>query len=370
MLTVEAHAALEPLGAEWQALVDRAPEATVFQSWEWIATFWKHRGRGQLFVLVAREAGRMVGILPLAIARYRGLPLRRVSFLGAPLSDYQDLISEAGRAAECAGAFFAHLREHAARWDLVDLADVREDSALAQMQMPGLIVAPHRICPFLALPASWENYQQTLGRNLRGNLGRKRRQLEARLGARFDTVPAGEIEPALETLYRLHNRRWRRRGLAGAFAAEGVRSFHREVAPLLAARGWLRLHRLQAGGATRAVLYCFGHRGRVYYYLGGFDLALSNYGPGNLLLAHAIAQAIDEGAAELDFLRGDEHYKFEWGARERRTVRLVWAHPTVRATLARGLNRIEREAEALGSRLRNRLWGRPTATKAGRPGRR
>jgi CelD/BcsL family acetyltransferase involved in cellulose biosynthesis len=36
-----------------------------------------------------------------------------------------------------------------------------------------------------------------------------------------------------------------------------------------------------------------------------------------LIVAHAIEQAIREGAGEMDFLRGREPYKYRWGAVDR-----------------------------------------------------
>jgi hypothetical protein len=42
--------------------------------------------------------------------------------------------------------------------------------------------------------------------------------------------------------------------------------------------------------------------------------ASSRLSPGTLLIAHAIEEVIREGAAIFDFLRGQERYKYFWGA--------------------------------------------------------
>ena len=39
--------------------------------------------------------------------------------------------------------------------------------------------------------------------------------------------------------------------------------------------------------------------------------------PGTLILGHSIRQAVGEGAHEVDFLRGQERFKYFWGASER-----------------------------------------------------
>jgi Acetyltransferase (GNAT) domain len=55
----------------------------------------------------------------------------------------------------------------------------------------------------------------------------------------------------------------------------------------------------------------------IVIYLTGFDPALAQLSPGRLLVARALERAGDDGAFELDFLRGREPYKYEWGAVDR-----------------------------------------------------
>jgi len=354
-------AAIPALAPSWQVLFDRVSDASPFQSWEWLSSCWREAPRGRLWILCARDRGLLVGILPLVVSRYRGLPIRRVSFLGAPLSDYHDALALREHRDACRDAFAAHLLRHADAWDLVDLTDVPKESSLARLGAAKhrLEVAHHRVCPYVPLPDSWDAYRATLGKRLRATLGRKRRKLERELDARFDLAGEAELAPTLEALFELHDRRWQQRGLSGAFSDEAVRRIHRRAAPLFLRRGWLRLHRLTVAGETRAVYYCFQRAGRVYYYLSGFDLALERYSAGTVLLGQVVASAIAEGARELDFLRGDENYKYEWGAIDRTTVRIVVSKPTLASAAGLRLNRIERDVEQLGSRLRNRLWGHP-----------
>jgi CelD/BcsL family acetyltransferase involved in cellulose biosynthesis len=102
-----------------------------------------------------------------------------------------------------------------------------------------------------------------------------------------------------------------------------VQAFHREVAARFLANGWLRLHLLTADGDYRAALYCYALGGRTFYYLGGFAPEYSKYSLGTLLTAQAIRQAISEGHAEFDFLRGREPYKYRWQPEERINQRML-----------------------------------------------
>ncbi len=66
------------------------------------------------------------------------------------------------------------------------------------------------------------------------------------------------------------------------------------------------------------------HAGRAFAYLGGFDPVHEHVSPGAILIGHAIEEAIRGGAAEFHFLRGQEAYKYPWGAADRWNQRITW----------------------------------------------
>jgi CelD/BcsL family acetyltransferase involved in cellulose biosynthesis len=140
------------------------------------------------------------------------------------------------------------------------------------------------------------------------------------MGGAFEVATATQTEEYLEALFRLHADRWRGDGVLGEAA---IREFHRKAAPAFAARGWLRFHGIRVDGKLRAVLYAFARRGRIYYYLSGFDPDLEPYGPGSLLIHDAIGHGIAVGDTIFDFLRGTEAYKYRWGAENRINKRLA-----------------------------------------------
>ncbi|MCU1279136.1 MAG: Protein involved in cellulose biosynthesis (CelD) [bacterium] len=353
--------ALDRLEGDWRDLLARAGDPTPFQSHEWQATWWRHHGRGRLWVLVAHDNGVMIGLMPLHIMRYRGTPLRQVRFLGAPLSDFQEILAARGHEGAARDAFMAHLAAHSSGWDLCDFADQRKGTSLTVGEMPdGLrpLLVHHRVCPFIPLVSSWDEQAKRLSKNMRTNVGRRRRQVAKEFRAEYDLATVETVTAAMEELFRLHNARWRRRGVAGAFAGARMQAFHHEVARKFLQRGWLRLHRLRLDGETRAAFYCFQLGRRVYYYLSGFDVAFGKFSIGNVLMAQAIERAIGDGATEFDLLRGDEVYKFAWKAEERETLRLIIGRPALRSSFALGAHRFERFIELKGLALQRRLWGR------------
>ena len=100
-----------------------------------------------------------------------------------------------------------------------------------------------------------------------------------------------------------------------------VQRFLRAALPGLSEPGLLRLTTLTLEGDVVGVYCGFAHRGRAYAYLGGFDPGYGFESPGTILMGHAIAEAAREGAREFHFLRGQEGYKYDWGAVDRWNLR-------------------------------------------------
>jgi CelD/BcsL family acetyltransferase involved in cellulose biosynthesis len=128
---------------------------------------------------------------------------------------------------------------------------------------------------------------------------------------------SGDTDEFLDHLFRLHGARWAEHGEAGIVRDQSVRDFHREALAALSSSGLARCYRIRIGGSIAGAYYGMCDGRRAYAYLGGFDPAFSEESPGSILIGHAIAEAIREGAKEFHFLRGREAYKYSWGATDR-----------------------------------------------------
>jgi CelD/BcsL family acetyltransferase involved in cellulose biosynthesis len=252
--------------------------------------------------------------------------------------------------------------------DLADLDGVRSGSLIQRLALRrgrdlGRFSEPIP-CPWLALPSQWEQYQASLGRNLRQNLRRYARRLEQEAPGPVTTrlvVDPGDADSTLDDLARLHQQVRTAQGQAGAFRSPALVAFHHLAARRFLEAGRLRLYRLEVADQAIAVLYCVRHSDVVSFYITGYDPAFARFGPGRALMAHAIGAAIAEGATEFDFLRGDEEYKAQWGARTRHDLRLVVPIGSRgRLLLAgrRGLRPLRRAAAALRRRVQ------PSASRA------
>ena len=124
----------------------------------------------------------------------------------------------------------------------------------------------------------------------------------------------------------LHEASWNDRGETGVLQTPALQSFYRESAQAFADARELRLHCALLDDAVIGVILAYHYKSRGYAYLGGFDPALKKLSPGTACMAFAMEQAIREGITEWDLLRGEELYKFLWGATTRTNaiVRANW----------------------------------------------
>jgi CelD/BcsL family acetyltransferase involved in cellulose biosynthesis len=354
---------LQDLREDWQKLMALCPEATVFQSYEWLATWWHFFGRSRpgrrLFVINVRDdVGQLIALAPLMTSFWYGTPIRRLSFLGEGASDYHDFLAPEPHAREACQAIYAFLSSDRSWW-AGDLNQLREGGLLRQLaplEESGIRCKdfPQEACPYLPYPAAkdpndrWNALLSSLGKKMRYNVGYYERLLTRAYQLEIETANSDEtVDEALTALFELHQRRWNQRWMPGVFGGRRVQSFHRAAAREFLKNDWLRLHTLRLDGEIQAVLYCFARGDRTCYYQAGFEPTLARLSLGTVLTAHAIHRSIDEGRDQFDFLRGNEPYKERWtrGATRTNVRRLIGKRRSAALKVAAGIREVEGSVE-------------------------
>ncbi len=302
---------LERIAKSWEALWRRDANATPFQSPQWLLPWWKHFGSDTPHVIASSSGDDLDALAPLYILRDDDSGESLGMFLGTGNSDYLDVLGDA-----------ALLIEPVTRADcqLWDLQQLRPSSALLNAQLPdgwSENVEDQDPCPVLPIGDAGEELQNLLSTHARKKLRYFRRSLEREGEVRYESATAESLDPLLDALYELHAARWEKRGLPGVLADEVTQSFHRDVARRMLDAGALRMYAVRVNERIVGVFYGFAHQGTVYYYLSGYDPALEKLSIGNVIVAHAIENAVRDGATTFDFLRGAEEYKYSWGAKDR-----------------------------------------------------
>jgi CelD/BcsL family acetyltransferase involved in cellulose biosynthesis len=248
-------------------------------------------------------------------AIYRRLSLREIAFVGSGRAapDHLDIVATPGAEAAVAEATVDCLGRHRLRFDILRLEAVRAESVLlarlADRFGPAARVVDE-VCPYVELPATWDEYLARRSRDLRHSLRRRARRLEEDHEAIVyrQVDDQASLEQAMQSLVALHSAGFPE----GAFADRDFDRFHRLSARRFLQAGWLRLYLLTVDEHDAAALYGFAYGGRFWSYISGYDHALTRYSTSSQLFAYAIRRSIEDGLTQFDFLRGDEKYKFDW----------------------------------------------------------
>lgn len=262
-----------------------------------LETWWRHRGSGKPLIAESPTA-----LLPARLGP-GGL-----EFMGEPdLTDYHSplgnegefltadlLCSVPGGTPFC----FDSLPEEAAR---VVAAGVRQTGRAASCRRHGLAAV-------LDLPPSYDEYLAGLDGKQRHELRRKQRRFAGtRGGGRL--VNAGRA--GLSAFAAMHRAA---PGSKGGFMTAEMEAFFADLLDLDGAR----LELLVPGdGEAVAAAFGFADERAYYLYNSAYDPAAAASSPGVILVDLLVQRSIAEGLARLDFLKGDEGYKFRLGARPR-----------------------------------------------------
>jgi len=330
--TAEEFGALE---REWDSFVQRSSAETVFLTWEWLSSWWSaYASRKELFVLIARDAaGQCQGIAPLYLDR-SGLT-RVLKFLGDGTydSDYLDFVVARGHGTPVLEAFFEYLKQSNESWDALQLNEIPEASPTLEFlrglteRSRWLLHQDQVSCGIRSLPARWEDFLQTLKPRFRTSVRACLRNLEQWNGG-FELLTDGaEASSWLSDLYELHSDRWALRQQRGVFAGQDKRSFYEVMTRSFLNRGWLHMTRWRMNGAVLACQFGFVYGGTYHLLQEGFDSRCVHVSPGITLRAATIRDLISRGVHTYDFLGGIGRHKTDWGATEKKSVRLALAPP-------------------------------------------
>jgi CelD/BcsL family acetyltransferase involved in cellulose biosynthesis len=349
-------------GEIWDALVTRTPRITPFSRHCVQRAWWDAYGdtaHDQTLVVWDESApSEIAAIAPLmhrhelepgdlaakttmrhqAGAELRPVPASATAvFFGASYhADYATILAAPeDLAAACEAIAAALASEDPSRWDVVDLRRMRAgdpavDALAAAFENQATdsrwLVSrePEDVCPVLTLPAGldFEGYLGTLDKKERHEVRRKIRRAEAagRIALEPSLDPLGDLDAFVE----LHQKRWGSEGLFPSTAGGAAsRRFFAGLFESCAPIGVLDLSFLTVGGRRIAAGVTFDDGKSIYYYNAGVNPDARELSPGVVMVACYIQRAIELGRTRLDFLRGNEPYKYEWGAVDEPIERLL-----------------------------------------------
>lgn len=314
-------AALRP---DWGQLRCDSP----MQSYDWLAAWWDcyQDDSRELFVVVARERGALVGVAPWYIRKSRNRNVVRWLGDGRVCSDHPTLLCSptAGPTCEEFAIGLAEwlINECKVSWNELKLEAIDTDNTTCAHFINALVAegclqvnAQEPGNCFVDLPSTFEDYLMSVSKNHRKRCRRWGKQMfeTGRASVEVATTP----ETCLahwQTLVKLHNDRRSQFGQEGAFLNPDFAAFHRQAIAKLAESGNVQLRVLEIDGEPVAAEYLLQDEQTWYAYQSGMSELGEELSAGSLSILKLVQDAIAAGCTRLDLLRGEEPYKFSWGA--------------------------------------------------------
>jgi CelD/BcsL family acetyltransferase involved in cellulose biosynthesis len=348
----------------WDRLAALTPWATPFSAWAFHQAWWDGYGANaheEILVVCRGDAEsepEPVAIVPLmhrhevepsdaetqtTIRPGAGLPLTQVApsatailFAASYHADYATILTAPSDLPAVARAVADYAASPASGdWDVVDLRRLRcADPTGIELAVAfgarevdagwTLNVDREDVCPVVTFPAGvdMDGYLATLGKKQRHEIRRKVRRAEAVGPLRMvdSTDPLADLDVFID----LHQRRW---GADGLFpptpGGDQSRVMFRRMFELFGPDGPLGLTSLYVGDRQIAAGVHFETDDELLFYNAGVDPDARDLSPGVLLTYAYVQRALERGIRRLDFLRGNEPYKYDWGAIDEPIQRLL-----------------------------------------------
>ncbi|MBI2413189.1 MAG: GNAT family N-acetyltransferase [Deltaproteobacteria bacterium] len=315
---------------EWNSLLIRSTSESVYLTHEWLSAWWKGFAKdGGLLVLLAKEEGRIIGAAPLMSlkGRFRGLPIRKVVFMGDANWTVGDFIISENRV-KVMEEMISRLYNEA--WDLVDLQGIPDDSANLPVLEEKLkargarfTAAPASVYPVLKIDAPWEEYYNSRSvrfkKAIRNKLNRIGRAGEVKV-RRYSSPE--EVSGALPIVFGIGLKGWKHTIKSSISSTEENRAFYTALSEAMSAKGLLDIWVLSLNGEAIAFEYHLRYNNRVYGLTADFDESRRDLSPGSVLDFHIVEHLFRNERCEYDMGSGASFYKEHWTGDGRESSRL------------------------------------------------
>lgn len=192
--------------------------------------------------------------------------------------------------------------------------------------------------PLLALDAGWEEMVLRVGRNLRKDVGKKKRRLDEAGWSPELTLERACGPELLEELRALAARRFEHEGHKSSLLEAERFAFIGEAGALATQRGEFACFACRHEERLLGYRLGFLHGGAFFDWITSYDPEFFPYSIGKLILWDIVEALLELGVERLDFMAGEEDYKLKW-LPDVRGMHRCRARRASAANLVRGLVR-------------------------------
>jgi CelD/BcsL family acetyltransferase involved in cellulose biosynthesis len=335
-------AEFEKLEPEWNMIVENSGHHVPFLCFDWFKTWLKHfLNEKKLFVVLVYKGDRLSAIAPFIIKneKFRGIiNTRKIELIGNVHSPIRNLIFSEFENNKMVGMLenlFAFLKNHYKDWDVLELDSIPEelDSLTAIKSAVELIGLKSReyFCfndwTLEDINFSGDEYMSRKPKNLRKELGKRRRRLERNGQLRFEIESDRKSYDYYKNVYyEVRNKSWKHPEIDLAFLDD----FRRNAFE----KGWLRFASLFFNSSPISCHLRLGYRNEVYFLESVYDKEYGEYSPTTILRSELMRYVIDkEKVTIIHTIKGDEDYKKNWTPKRRERKGITIFNNTLKGEL-------------------------------------
>lgn len=325
-----------PYKEDWNQLLQNSASQVPFLTFEYQQTWWETRGGGEwpesseLVLIAAFRGDQLVGVAPLFHTE-NILGKKALMLIGSiEVSDFLDFIIQPEDLSEFTTGLIDFLlnTSDTPQWNLLDLYNLLGDSPTlsaleSEAERRGWTHKKVHLqpSPYIPLPGDYQAYLSAIDKKQRHEIKRKLRNVEQSMAEpdlyfvqKEDDLEV-ETQAFIDMMAEDPNKR--------EFLTEAMQQHLHNTAQTALNHGWLKLAFLTLYGKKAATIMSFKFNQRLWLYNSGWKWEFREFSPGWVMLAYLIEWANQNGIEEFDFMRGNEDYKYKFGAVDRHIYRVA-----------------------------------------------
>ncbi len=315
----------------WDSLLSKSGLENPFLTHDWFRIAFNHFNKhNDLFILVVQSEEEVIAIAPFIISREKfwGLPIKKIRFLDNVHTPSQEFILTE-RPLDAVASILDFLQSNHQLWDVFELKEIRENSDTLFL-LEKLCEERNIFHPRFFVSTNWEastdiSLEEALAKlsaNARRKYKRRHNHLKKLGHLSFEVITDfNTIEKNLHIFFTFYEQSWKGKERNSDFYYDIARAFCQKNEAILFAL-FLNQQPIAYLFTVRAGKKLFGRKTT-------FDPSFYAYSPGRFLLDEIYSYCIEnDDIVSLDFGRGNESYKQDYGGIPLPQVCLLGAHKT------------------------------------------
>ena len=329
---VQSMAEFLKLEYEWNRLIENCKYHVPFLSFDWFRIWLNHfLGDNELFIILIYDENKLAAIAPFTIKDEkfkRVIKTRKIELIGnvhAPIRNFIfDEREDNTKVTLLYEILLKLLESEFNDWDILELDSIPEELRSLNIIRTAVELTGLKSREYFCfndwtledINFSGDEYMSGKPKNLRKELGKRRRRLERNGQLRFEIESDRKSYDYYKKIYyEVRNKSWKHPERDIVFLDD----FRRNTFD----RGWLRYASLFFNNSPISCHLRLSYRDEVYFLESVYDREYAEYSPTTILRSELMKYVIDkEKVATIHTIKGDEAYKRDWTPqrRERRGI--------------------------------------------------